>query len=464
MIRPKLEHIVQLNFLDGAGGAASVSGTLHAYFKREGYRSRRLVGVKLGSDPDTFELKSALRQAAKGLPAYERGARLFETVGPAVKRRLELRAGFEDLGPPAMRYIEDILPGAGTVVLCHNLHGGYFPLTALPGLSRRYPVVLLLHDPWLLAGHCAHPFDCEKWVTGCGGCPYPEVQYAIKRDTSHANWARKNEIYRASRLYVVTPSQWLMEKVERSILAPAVLKSCVINNGVDREIFSPGDREKARRELGIPLDRHVVMFAANGIRDSVWKDWPTMRAAVEAAAQAMAGRPLTFLAVGEEAPALELGAATVTFVPQRTPEELAGFYRAADLYLHAARAENFPCTVVEALSCGTPVVATAVGGIPEQVKGFAVPWDTSGLNRFAPGEATGILAPAGDAGALGAAIVSLLEDPGLREELSRSAAADAAERFSIRKTGAQYLDFFEEILADFQSGARSQTQRSRRSD
>jgi glycosyltransferase involved in cell wall biosynthesis len=49
-------------------------------------------------------------------------------------------------------------------------------------------------------------------------------------------------------------------------------------------------------------------------------------------------------------------------------EELVAAYRAADLYVHPARMENAPCTIQESLACGTPVVAFAIGGIPEMIR------------------------------------------------------------------------------------------------
>jgi glycosyltransferase involved in cell wall biosynthesis len=56
------------------------------------------------------------------------------------------------------------------------------------------------------------------------------------------------------------------------------------------------------------------------------------------------------------------------FLNQANQESVARYYQAADLYVHAAPADTFPNTVLEALACGTPVVATAIAGIPEQVE------------------------------------------------------------------------------------------------
>jgi glycosyltransferase involved in cell wall biosynthesis len=89
-----------------------------------------------------------------------------------------------------------------------------------------------------------------------------------------------------------------------------------------------------------------------------------------------------------------------------------GLFAAADAMVLPSSWENFPHTVVESLGVGTPVVATAVGGVPEVVE--------DGVN--------GLLVPAGDREALRAAIVRLRDDDELRTRLAR-AARPSVERF-----------------------------------
>lgn len=443
--------IAQINTLDVPGGAACTVNMLHRFFRGRGYHSKIIVGKKLGSDPDTAELKSALEEANRKHPLETRFFRRLLSLYKTVQRRAAVMYGLEDFDNSYCRYIEEILPDSTDIILCHNLHGGYFDLRVLPVLSKRHPVILLMHDPWLLGGHCAHSFDCEKWVNGCGGCPYLDVQYALKRDASHINWLRKKKIFDSCRLYVVSPSQWLMNKVERSILKSAAIKSRVINNGVDQTMFCPANKELARAELGINVDDHVIMFAANGIRESIWKDYATMRAAIGEVAQTMPEKPLRFLAVGENAPDEIFGSATITFIPHKSSEDMARYYQSADVYIHAARAENFPNTIVEALSCGTPVIATAVGGIPEQIRGLRYEGDRSGLNHFDLSEATGILTPVGDVVALSRALCLVFGDKKILPLLSVSAAKDARMRFNLEAIGNQYLEFFEEVTLDWKT-------------
>jgi glycosyltransferase involved in cell wall biosynthesis len=81
--------------------------------------------------------------------------------------------------------------------------------------------------------------------------------------------------------------------------------------------------------------------------------------------------------------------------------ELLNLYRDADLFLHVSWTEGVPQVLVEALACGTPIVATAVGGVASALDG---------------GKA-GLLVPPGDAIALADAIESLIDDPRLRSQL-----------------------------------------------
>ncbi len=106
----------------------------------------------------------------------------------------------------------------------------------------------------------------------------------------------------------------------------------------------------------------------------------------------------------------------VRFVGPLGRDEVLALFRAADASILSSSWENFPHTVVEALAVGTPVVATAVGGVPELVR--------DGEN--------GLLVPAGDAEALAGAIRRLIDEPGLRERMSANAAPSVAHLDAAR--------------------------------
>jgi glycosyltransferase involved in cell wall biosynthesis len=94
------------------------------------------------------------------------------------------------------------------------------------------------------------------------------------------------------------------------------------------------------------------------------------------------------------------------------------------------------------------VVATAVGGIPEQVKGWRNAEELSKWNRFELEAATGILVQPGDSSAMAVAIERLLTDESLRRQLAENAAQDARQRFDLKRQTGEYLRWYEKLVQE----------------
>jgi glycosyltransferase involved in cell wall biosynthesis len=97
--------------------------------------------------------------------------------------------------------------------------------------------------------------------------------------------------------------------------------------------------------------------------------------------------------------------------------------------------EGLPLAILEAMATGLPVVASAVGGVPELI---------------VEGE-TGFLVPPGDAEALGTALRTLVADPELRLRMGRAARARATEKFDLPEMRQAHLDLYERLLAEYRS-------------
>jgi glycosyltransferase involved in cell wall biosynthesis len=460
---PQVLRILQVSAADRAGGAERSAHQLFECYRERGHRSWLAVGRKHGDDPDVIAIPDAAARGAwvrawdaavrriDAAPVRVRGAgraaRWLRAAGEPL-RALDVARGREDFHHPGSRRLLELVPQSPQLVHLHNLHGGYFDLRTLPSLSARVPTVLNLRDAWLLAGHCAFPLGCERWRHGCGRCPDLDLYPAVRRDATAFNWRRKRDLFTRTRVHVTAPSRWLLDRARASMLAPAIADARVIGNGVDTRVFHPGARDAARRALGIANGTPVLMTTAGALNGDVWKDRTALREALARLEQDWHGAPLLVLALGASESQQSTARRTIRFLPhEHDSETLAGYYRAADAYVHAARAESFGNVLLEARACGTPVVSTAVGGIPEHVKGLACPAAAPGLPAHGPGEANGILTACGDARAMSAALAQLLGDHALRDRLGVNAARDAAAEWSLGRQADRFLDWYREILA-----------------
>lgn len=464
---PRELSILQVSTADVLGGAESIARNLHVAYRRLGHESHMAVGRKRSDDPDVHRIThqkgqaTSLRQRiAWGLhaamqPHFDKipGARLIAPVLQSLAEPsgwLGRRRGIEDFDFPGSHHLLDLTPRTPDIVHCHNLHANYFDLRALPGLSRRVPIIITLHDAWLLAGHCAHSFDCDRWRTGCGQCPDLSTYPAVRRDATAENWRRKAEVFAQCRVCVTAPCDWLLQKAKQSMLAPAIADARVIPNGVDTFIFHPGDMQAARRALGLPMDAAILLFVAQSPGQNPFKDFATLRRAIVQLAARPLQRPLLLLALGGAGEPERIHGAEIRYIPaQAEATTVADYYRAADLYVHAARADTFPNTILEALACGRPVVATAVGGIPEQV--VSLEPCGSATTGGAIGNATGALVPAGDADGLAHFSATILGNKHLAIRLAGSAAKDAASRFSLDRQVEAFLALYQELINPYTS-------------
>jgi glycosyltransferase involved in cell wall biosynthesis len=450
MTTRRSRRILLVSTADLGGGAELSAWNLFNAYRNRGYAVQLAVGRKTTTDPDVVRIDNDSHR--------HQWARFWRRAGDSIQpvgRRLGDGGRLRDLalwtGEP-IRWInvargrEDfcypgtwqLAVGEYDLVHCYNLHGDYFDLRVLPALSRRYPVIVDLRDAWLLSGHCSHSLGCDRWKSGCGRCPDLKLYPSIRRDGTAFNWRRKRRLFSKSRLYAASPSHWMMQKVRESMLGPHVQEMRVIPTGIDLAIFNPGERERSRARLGIPLDAKVLLFVANAIRRNTWKDFQTLATAFQRVRERV-GQELVLVGLGEKTSSADAQHGDVRFVPHsRDTAEVASYYQSADVYVHAAAVDTFPRAVLEALACGTAVVGTRVGGIPEQIRD---------LDEVGPSAATGILVPAADADAFARAIERLLTNDQLRQQLGRNAALDARNRFDLQMQADQYLSWYETLIA-----------------
>ena len=432
-----------VNQHDRYGGAARTAWDQFKGLKAMGFPVYMAVDQKNTSDPSVFTIPRsspvqssparwiwAAAQAVKKYKGKIRGAGrlnwLLETV-VFPRAEIERSRGWEETNFPGTYQITHLPPRPPDVVHLYNLHENYFDIRFLPTLSRQIPTVLTLADSWLLAGHCGQPLGCQRWMTGCGECPRLDLYPAIRTDGSAYNWQRKKEIYSRSRFFVVVLCQWMAEKVEKSILSPAAREVRVIPSGVDRNTFFPGDRMEARRMLGLPSDSRILLFVGQGAKANPFKDVETIETAFIETARQTNRSNLLLLCLGQEKQDKPTHHPNIQYHPfTHDDAKIARYYQAADILLHAAHEDTFPNVILEALSCGIPVIASAVGGIPEQI---------------VDGQ-TGFLFPRSDSVELARRISFLLDHSDRCRQMGNQAAAYAREKYDLKLSLSRYVDFY----------------------
>lgn len=430
--RRKLKKIVSISTSDQGSGAEVMAWSLFKKFEERGFRSWLLVGDKKSDDPRVlpFFLSPHLN--------YDPYRKAWRQKWQGMVKSLCRRFGIDDFVFPYTRRLMDNTGSPPDVVLCHNLHGGYFDLRGLAPLSRQIPVFVMLQDMWLFTGHCAYSLECPRWETGCGRCPDLARSPAVERDATRFNWWRKARLHRGARYHVAAPSRWILERAQRSMLAPAIVESRVIPNGIDCEIFYPLPRSGARARLGLPQEGHLLVFAAYHAVSNPYKDYPTLKAALERLSHETLSQPVHCVVIGQTAEPQRWGKVTLQHLQFTDQATLADWYRAANLYVHSASDEVFGMVIAEAMACGTPVIATDVGGISEVVQH----------------QEQGLLVPPKDATALASSIALLLEDPWRCAEMGCSAAQRAKSEFDMERIAGIYLDWFSEIISSHPGGRR----------
>lgn len=194
-------------------------------------------------------------------------------------------------------------------------------------------------------------------------------------------------------------------------------KITVLQTGIDRQLFSPGDRKQARAQLNLDADRKLLiaigrLAPVKGF--DVLIDACGLLAArgVDFSCQILGGGPLQ-RKLEEQIARLGLRQ-SVTLAGSRPQQELPDWYRAADLTVLSSHSEGMPNVLKESLCCGTPYVATNVGGVSEVAD-----------EQFAT------LVPPGNAVALANAIEAQLRagsPPALRPENLPASWDESAER------------------------------------
>jgi len=309
----------------------------------------------------------------------------------------------------------------------HWTNQGFQSVKNLISITRMgKPVVWTLHDMWAFTGGCHYAGDCTHFTRECGHCWMLKDPEA--KDLSHRGWKRKMHLFAdPSQIVFVTCSNWLADVAKTSSLLQGY-RIQAIPNPIDTAIFSPKDNSANLIKWKLPADKKIILFGAANIMDR--------RKGIIYLVEALNLLKADFT---DEIEIVIFGknkAFDMTLLPFKVhemdiitaEENLAELYSLADVFVTPAIEDNLPNTVMEALACGTPVVAFNTGGIPDMIDHLQ----------------NGYLAEYKSAVDFAAGISFVLN--GTNPNLATNARTKVLDNFSNEVVAAKYSDLYQSLL------------------
>jgi glycosyltransferase involved in cell wall biosynthesis len=316
---------------------------------------------------------------------------------------------------------------AADVVHYHIIHDGFFSILALPWLTRLKPSVWTWHDPWFMTGHCIHPLNCERWQVGCGLCPTLDSPFPFRRDRTAFGFRQKMRVRSHSDADIIVASKWMLGMAERSPIARGA-RLHHIPFGIDLDRFRPRDAIAARRRLGIFEDRVVLC-----VRTAPEVPFKGLDYLIEALSRLPEEMHLSIVTIHAKGclnrfigrhQLIDLGWVDDEAV-------LLDAYAAADMCVMPSTAEAFGMMAIESMACGRPVVVFDGTALPEVT--------------FAP--SAGLPVPMGDAAALTAAIIRLVNDPDERIARGARSRQIAQQHYDVKLHAQRVAEIYRSAMA-----------------
>lgn len=260
-------------------------------------------------------------------------------------------------GFDALNLLKNNFYQTAKIVHLHNLHGDFFSPVLFPYLLKNKKTIWTIHDEAFITGHCSCTLGCEKWKMGCGNCPDLTIYPPVLKDNTKKVLKMKKKWIQQMNPTIITPSYWLEQRVR--IAYPALKNIKTIPNGIDTSIFYPKNKLDSKKAVNFPLDKKIILFVAEFATNNPFKGGNILRKII----QENTNDKFLFITVGGKNESFYENHLTFPFISNR--EELANLYNACDVMLYPTQADNLPLVILEAMACGTPVIASNLGGIPE---------------------------------------------------------------------------------------------------
>lgn len=245
------------------------------------------------------------------------------------------------------------------VIHLHWPHG-LIHLNQLAEIAADRVVVWTLHDMAALTGGCHYSLGCERFASGCVGCPAVNApwQNAIARSQKRTQTA----LSEVSNLRLASPSRWLATQASQSGSLQNYAVE-VIPNPLPPDLATPLNQGVAKTQLGIPHDHTVYMVSASNLQDPVKAAGVAVEAFVKASS---GGLNATLLVAGQGG--LAQRHPQIRFLGFLSGAQMTEALSATDFLVVPSLAENQPLAISQAQAMGVSLIARHDTGLPEHTQ------------------------------------------------------------------------------------------------
>lgn len=409
--------ILHFNTSD-SGGAAQGSWRIHQALCLAGMDS--LYAVKYSSDRSKAHAKIIIPQDTRG---FRFKKKIFsKALDRLYKNENHIYFTYNILANSFYSFIKNISPD---IIHFHWIADGFISLHAMREIaSLDIPVVWTIRDSWAMTGGCHFFSDCQEWQSGCKYCRLFKIpQCSLAR----YQWEQKKIAYLNISPHLISLSKQFIMYINQSPLLNKYPCS-IISNTIDTKIFRPIPQNIARQILNIPSESNYILFSAIDT-DDYRKGYDLLQNALSK----ITSHNVHCLVLGQASQQEYNKFPTHYLGYMHDQLSLAIIYSAADIFVCPSREESFSNTTLEALACGTPVVAFPVGAISEMV---------SHKNN-------GVLIPPYDTEKFAFGIDYLLKNEDIRKKMSIAAREKVTSTYSYPIIAKKHIDLYNNILSQY---------------
>lgn len=350
-------RILTLNTHDSMGGAARASYNSHKGLKKIGVESKMLVAIKrtaeqdiIGPDTKLKKFISIIAPHLDGLPK-----KYFSTNN----ENLHSPSWFSSI---KKQQIDEMKPD---LIHLHWVQGGFVSIDLISRLDK--PIVWTLHDMWPFSGAEHYSNGSERYIEGYFRNNKHESETGF--DLNKWVWNRKKKYFdKMKNITLVAPSRWMTNCAKKS----ALFRNHHVETipvGLDHKLYCPRDKKSVREILCMPQNKKIILIGAMNFNEDKRKGGHLLEKTFANLSIRDFPEDLELYVLGASEPKIkkDFGIKTSYFGTNRDDLSLALLYSAVDLFIAPSLEENFAATVFESLSCGIPVAAFNIGGMPDMI-------------------------------------------------------------------------------------------------